>query len=205
MYKIYVNDRPLYLIKTEELSLIQKEYKSPLLALMWMPRARTIFNCVDQLMKSSQEGIILYGADPKTMWQHLKSLYTHVRACGGLVYDEGSSNILMIFRRGYWDLPKGKMDPGETKRQTAVREVEEETGLHQIKLHHKICKSYHLFVSPKGKKVVKTTHWYRMTATDINVTPQTEEDIEKVEWMKMEEAQALRPIYPNILDVLHMA
>jgi len=126
-------------------------------------------------------------------------------AAGGLVQNiEGA--FLLMFRRGFWDLPKGKLDPNESIPECAVREVQEETGLQTITLGNLICITTHnYFDTWLQKDVVKETHWYSMKATSLDketLIPQTEEDIEKIEWVLMENLpQYLTHTYPTIRSV----
>ena len=55
--------------------------------------------------------------------------------------------ILVIFRRGSWDIAKGKLDPGETLKEAAVREVMEETGISGIKRKELIDITYHTYLN----------------------------------------------------------
>ncbi len=112
---------------------------------------------------------------------------TTIIAAGGIVMNP-KQEILWIFRRGFWDLPKGKLDPGETIPQCALREVQEETGLTQIQLNEIITITYHdYFDNYLNTQVTKETHWYKMSIQDLqNGIPQTEEDIEKMEWFSLD-------------------
>ncbi len=125
-------------------------------------------------------------------------------AAGGLVTNE-KGELLMIFRRGKWDLPKGKLDAGETIAQCAVREVSEETGITGIELGELIDTGYHEYFDEWIKETVtKETHWYAMRAPGKQVlVPQTEEDITDIRWVAGEElAKCLQNSYPNILEIV---
>ncbi|MFZ9171007.1 MAG: NUDIX hydrolase [Sediminibacterium sp.] len=124
-------------------------------------------------------------------------------AAGGLVQNS-KGEILLIYRRGFWDLPKGKLDAGELIPECAVREVREETGLQAIELGPFICKTIHqYFDSWMNKEVEKHTHWYAMLSFEKEtLVPQTEEDIERIEWVPMEQmSQYLLETYPTIRAV----
>ncbi|NCI46344.1 NUDIX hydrolase [Sediminibacterium soli] len=128
-------------------------------------------------------------------------------AAGGLVLNE-KNELLMIHRRGKWDLPKGKLDKGESIEQCAVREVEEETGLRNIRLGQLIGIGYHeYFDKYLGEDVIKESHWYAMTADSTQpLIPQTEEDIADIRWVKDAELRkCLENTYPNILDIVEKA
>ncbi|MBV9986191.1 MAG: NUDIX domain-containing protein, partial [Chitinophagaceae bacterium] len=99
-------------------------------------------------------------------------------AAGGLVQNE-NGELLMIYRRGKWDLPKGKLDKGESIEACALREVTEETGVRNLQLGALIDIGYHeYFDKYLQQEVIKETHWFRMSATGTqHLVPQTEEDI----------------------------
>jgi len=117
-------------------------------------------------------------------------------AAGGLVVNE-ENNYLCIYNRGCWTLPKGKVEKGETIEEAAVREVQEETGLHTVVLTEKAGETYHTFLHRKGW-TLKTTHWYRMKGDGTEtLIPQAEEHIEDVRWMSQSEwLQVASQSYP---------
>ncbi|MEN9300206.1 MAG: hypothetical protein RLZZ429_2519 [Bacteroidota bacterium] len=125
-------------------------------------------------------------------------------AAGGLVLNE-KNDILMIFRRGKWDLPKGKLDEGEKIEDCAVREVMEETGLTQLDLGRLLVITQHTYFDQWIKKdVIKQTHWYLMKASlDQPLVPQTTEDIESIEWVsKSQLSERLENSYDTIVEVV---
>ena len=126
-----------------------------------------------------------------------------ITAAGGLVQNNEGA-FLLIFRRGFWDLPKGKLDVGESIPDCAVREVREETGLQSLELGPFICTTTHPYFDIwLNKDVVKDTHWFSMLSlANDTLVPQTEEDIEKIEWVSMEQLpQYFIQTYPTILTV----
>ena len=125
-------------------------------------------------------------------------------AAGGLVLNE-KKQILMIFRRGKWDLPKGKLDEGESIEGCAIREVMEETGLTKLDLGPLLIITHHTYFDPWIKEeVIKETHWYQMnTLADQTLTPQTEEDIERIEWVSQSNlSDKLTNSYDTIVEVV---
>jgi 8-oxo-dGTP pyrophosphatase MutT (NUDIX family) len=124
-------------------------------------------------------------------------------AAGGLVLNP-QKKVLAMYRRGCWDMPKGKTEKGETLIETAVREVQEETGLQQLDVQKFLLTTYHSFWQPqKQRRVLKISHWFLMQTADTKLVPQAEEDIEILEWVDYQDfVQNKTPIYPNILDVL---
>lgn len=136
-------------------------------------------------------------------WPDFVKKYTLLEAAGGLVFNP-AGELLVFFRRDSWDMPKGKIDPGETPEQAALREVTEETGLQRLKLAPFVGHTYHTY-EQKGKHFLKKTWWYRMETDQMDTTPQTEEDIEEIRWVQpaawLETEQA---VYGNIIDVIRM-
>ncbi len=126
-----------------------------------------------------------------------------IKAAGGIVKN-GKGEILMIFRLGKWDLPKGKLDPGESMRETALREVEEECGIKIDYLGQNKFTTYHLYPL-KGKTVIKKTKWYEMGVNGSpKLTPQKAEDITKARWLNWDKMEKVkRNTYPLILDILY--
>ena len=125
-------------------------------------------------------------------------------AAGGLVTNP-LGEILWIYRRGFWDLPKGKLDEGETIQTCAVREVKEETGLYNIQLHGMLCFTNHTYFDAYlSEEVVKRTYWFHMSIPyEQDGIPQSSEDIEKIEWHTLAKARhCLDQTYTNIIDVI---
>lgn len=130
-----------------------------------------------------------------------------VIAGGGLITNE-DGEILMIFRRGKWDLPKGKKEEDETIQTCVMREVEEETGLHQLTLGNEIAVTVHEYVDTySGNEIEKHTHWFLMKANKAEkLIPQAIEDISEVIWVKPSDLhQYLQHTYPSIIEVLKKA
>ena len=126
-----------------------------------------------------------------------------VEAAGGLVFNK-DGDILMIFRNGKWDLPKGKLEMGESVEECAIREVEEECGVSGIIIENKIKDTYHTYVL-EGENILKKTYWYKMkTDYSAKLVPQIEEGITKVSWVDKDQiSKKLKNSYGNISDVLN--
>ncbi|MBC7747240.1 MAG: NUDIX domain-containing protein, partial [Methylotenera sp.] len=140
----------------------------------------------------------LYHPDESLIMKTLKAKIPVCKAGGGLVYNK-KGEVLFIFRNGKWDLPKGGIEKGEEIEDTAMREVEEETGVNGLTISHKLQKTYHVF-RRNGKYKLKITHWFEMQS-DFEGTPQgqLDEGIDKVAWMNPEQIkEALKNSYENI-------
>ena len=127
-------------------------------------------------------------------------MLTPIIAAGGIVMNP-NQEILWIFRRGFWDLPKGKLDLNETIEACAIREVMEETGISHLILGKLILTTTHQYHDKfLNKEVEKTTYWYAMTTDLIQEgKPQTEEDIEAIAWVKKED---IAPYLANTYDTI---
>ncbi len=147
--------------------------------------------------------VIVYSHHPESILNGLKKICKEIPAAGGIVINE-LNECLFIYRREHWDLPKGKIDPGESSEQAAIREVMEETGINNIQLGKMICHSYHIYRTQRnGNRYLKSTSWYLMQATKQTLQVQTEEDIEQAIWMNSHLfLDTCKPIYNNIREVI---
>jgi 8-oxo-dGTP pyrophosphatase MutT (NUDIX family) len=189
MYKVFVNDKPLFLTNT-----VEKETDFRMFLLESVDIEQLIVNMFNNKVKKA----FLYHPDEKETLKKLKEKIPVAKAGGGLVYNK-KGEVLFILRNGKWDLPKGGMEKHEEIEDTAIREVEEETGVSGLKITQKLQKTYHVF-KRNGTYRLKITHWYEMK-TDFTGTlfGQVEEGIEKVAWLNPEQIkEALTNSYENI-------
>ncbi len=202
MQKIYFNNKPLILSDT-----ITPEIKNylDLPDTVFMDElndqaVRTIVNAMQQ--PEINAGIFLY-KDEEEILAAIKEKFIVIQAAGGLVHTSEKS-ILLIFRRGKWDLPKGKLDEGEELETCAIREVEEETGVKNIQSEKLITLTYHTYYE-KEKYILKETHWYFMYSAEEQIlTPQVNEDIEKCEWVANTEiALYMKNANASVVDVVN--
>jgi mutator protein MutT len=201
MYKIYINETPLILTNTEG---VLPEWKTDANALVarYLGKVKFLHNYIDLLEKNQKYSrVVLYTTDVEKLWTDFQGIYKPIEAAGGVVFNE-NGELLVIFRRDFWDLPKGKIDKGETPEQAAIREVQEETGLDKVDLSKHIIDTFHTYTH-KDKRILKKTYWYAMKTSEKKLIPQVTEDIEKAEWVKLAEFLADSPIiYASILNVL---
>jgi 8-oxo-dGTP pyrophosphatase MutT (NUDIX family) len=133
-----------------------------------------------------------------------KDLY-YIEAAGGLIKKE--KECLFIYRLGRWDLPKGKLDKGETTEHAAVRECEEECGISELSIERPLSSTFHIY-KYKDHYAIKKTYWYFMsTRYNRQLAPQTEENIEEVKWFGPEEIKKVvfANSYFTIQDVVNEA
>lgn len=205
MYKISINETPL-ILRGMEGHPSDVDSNEQNLRLAYRGKKKMFLQTIDMLEKSqARESITIYAQDYAQLIADFNSLFKIIEAAGGVVFNP-KGEILTMFRRGSWDLPKGKIDKGETKEVAAVREVQEETGIEQVTLGTLLHTTYHIYKNKKGKRVLKPTYWYNMTTTTYDIQPQVEEDIEIVEWINPALfLETKRPIYNTIWEVVGAA
>ncbi len=201
MYKIYINDRLLTLMETRD-AIKYLPADENRFVLRYNGKSKHIIQIADMLEKSNRDiEVILYSNDLKALFKTFKSLYKFIKAAGGVVFNQ-QGEILTMYRRGSWDLPKGKIDKGEGKKDAALREVREETGIQNIELKELVARTFHTY-KHGGRRVLKKTYWYKMITSDMELTPQEEEDIEIVAWEKPDSFLKSKKMYPSIVTVLN--
>lgn len=196
---LFINDRPIRIIERHLLPSILKNDIDYILLdgrqKLQAPKAwrghiivefcreellKQFFKFVTENRKTHFESIHFIVSDKKKAKKLVKSHYTIIEAAGGVIQND-QNELLMIYRLGVWDLPKGKVDKGETLRATAEREVMEECNI-KVNVGAKAGTTWHNYTR-KGKNILKKTTWYHMICTDDSeMLPQQEEDIEAIEW-----------------------
>ncbi len=153
------------------------------------------------LRNSSVPQVNIHHHNLERLWDKFKNYFAYLEAAGGLVQNQ-NNEILFIHRLDKWDLPKGKVEKGETTEIAAVREVEEECGITNLILNDLITITYHIYFQENLK--LKATYWYEMFYDgDQELIPQTEEGIGEVRWIKKGDFQeVLKDTYENIKIVL---
>ena len=189
MYKVFINDKPLFLT-----SKLQKEtdFKYYLLNTVDLQML------VGQYFSGKQTQAWLYHPDEEELLKLFKGKLVVNKAGGGLVENE-KGQVLFIYRNGKWDLPKGGVEKLETMEETAIREVEEETNCKGLKITEKLQKTYHVF-KRNGAYRLKVTFWFAMKTTyEGPLRGQLSEGIEKVLWVdKKDISELLKNSYQNI-------
>ena len=134
-------------------------------------------------------------------WDLFCQDYICLEAAGGLVYNK-DEKIIMIYRNGVWDLPKGKLEDDESLENCAIREVSEECGVKFLNIQEKITVTYHTYIIDKINYLKKTTWFSMYNSKDEKLIPQVEEGIAKVVWVNQNDLpNKLRNSYENIKDV----
>lgn len=185
MYKVFVNEKRLTLSNSPENH--QKKIR--------FEGAASLEIAIDLLENTSCPEINVYGENVDEIWEEFGQLFKKVGAAGGVVRNK-NEEILFIYRIGKWDLPKGKIEKGESLETAAVREVQEETGLQNIELEKFISKTYHTYSERNGEKILKTTNWFQMKFIGNETPiPQIEEGISEVSWKN--KVQIEEEVFPS--------
>lgn len=161
---------------------------------------------VDSFKSGKEEGtVFVTGDDTGWILDSVRGEFKEVNAAGGLVKD-GNGHCLVIKRNALWDLPKGHQEEGEDIKVTALREVEEETGITGLELGGLICITDHCYIRD-GIWHMKHTWWYDMSSRDSSApVPQTEEDISEAIWVPESIVQELvMTTFPSIIEVFSIA
>lgn len=167
--------------------------------------SHTIKTIIHEMQQPQVHAGVFFHSDIEVLKQAFFKKFTLITAAGGLVQNE-KKEYLLIFRKGKWDLPKGKLDKGEKLEDCATREVEEETGLKEVKLVKPLCVTYHTY-HEGARFILKDSHWYSMKVQGTqHLIPQTEEDIHEIRWVKKAGlAEYMEISYPSVADVLRLA
>lgn len=189
MYKVFVNDCPIILTDNKKyainFNLVHFE-------------SIQVDEIVAQIFQNKLEGIFLLCENLEASWVKFQSYFKSQKAAGGKVLN-ANNEVLFIYRFNKWDLPKGKLDKGESISECAIREVEEECGITNLQIIQPLETTYHIY-QEKGNTILKTTYWFLMHTDFVSeLTPQLEEGIEQVVFMNETEVKtALQNTYENI-------
>ena len=196
MYKVFIKNKPLFFIENDEdISTLDSQF---------------VYSCNNTEDKeivldkhsSSEKNIYVQGNSFDEVWKLFFGSYKTVQAAGGVVMNN-KNQVLFIFRNGFWDLPKGKVEDGEAIEIAAAREVEEECGISKPILISKLLVTYHTY-DTYGENCIKPTHWYLMEYNGAEeLLPQEEEGITNAQWVSQEDiASRMLNTFGSIIDVI---
>ncbi len=194
MFTIFINNSPIYI--TDNLK------HSSETNFFYFDKVE-VFDLIKRLENGKIKNVYLYHTDAISLFEKFKNNFKVIEAAGGVVKNS-KEEVLFIYRNGTWDLPKGKIEKDEEVIEAALREVEEETGVKNLKIIEPLENTYHIYTY-NDKKIFKVTYWYRMS-TDFTgkLHPQLEEGITKVEWLTKEQIKkAMENTYANIKQCLY--
>tara|TARA_R110001583_G_scaffold15005_7_gene62246 strand:+ start:132 stop:734 length:603 start_codon:yes stop_codon:yes gene_type:complete len=196
MYKVFFKDRAIFLgDKAESMDFRCRVY-------LWTEgdNLEAIVSDFDQ--DENKDALFFAAEDVEALFLEFKCQFKFIEAAGGLVFNQ-KNEILAIHRLGKWDLPKGKVEDGETINEAAIREVEEECGVTNLQLGQELESTYHTYWM-NNKWVLKRSYWFKMDYSgNEQLVPQTEEYIEKVCWIPSNQLDEFKAnTYASILEVI---
>jgi 8-oxo-dGTP pyrophosphatase MutT (NUDIX family) len=198
MYKVFIKHQPVQFINPEQAQLTGSSD-----IIVHEPTKEKVRFYVEKIEENKIIGDIYFISNqPEKVFFDFCSLYTSIDAAGGIIKNT-KGEILFIFRLGTWDLPKGKANQGEDARETALREVEEETGVKNAEITGELTPTYHTYTID-DKRILKKTRWFEMKCPDgQNLVPQFEEDITELKWVSIDQIQSiLNNTYPSLIELL---
>ena len=198
--KIYFENNVLWIV--DRVDEIPTEVKDNLETL-WLKTHNNeeVNQAINSLQQGNVKNVVIIHSDIDFILNELRSTFIFIQAAGGFIHCE--EDVLLIFRRGKWDLPKGKRDEGETLDEAAIREVEEETGINYVANQAPLCITYHTYYQNKDF-ILKESHWYFMRVkSKEELTPQNEEGITECRWVNKDKlTEYLKNTHRSIADVI---
>lgn len=202
MYKVFINDKPLILSASPDFNF---PFKIPEVKVQISHR-KSIEQAFTNLVEGNFNfsGALFYNnLSAAQLLDDFISTFPPLEASGGVVMNSKKER-LFIFRFGKWDLPKGKIESGESIEEAGLREVQEETGIGHPTIISKLPSSFHMYIH-KGKWVLKQSHWFAMQYEGSELlVPQQEEGITKAEWKGNDTLdEVFANTYLSLHDLLH--
>lgn len=197
MYKVFLNEKMITITTSGNITL-----NKPIFYFDDFCTTNEVKNWFFSFIKSEEREAILVHSIPENFFDLFQSVFISIQAAGGVVFRK--NRLLFIFRNEKWDLPKGKIDKGETAKEAAVREVEEECGISGHKIVKQLPSTFHIYQSPykstKGQWIFKETFWFEMNyfGDDLG-NPQLNEGITQVKWFARNE---LDGVFANTFENL---
>jgi 8-oxo-dGTP pyrophosphatase MutT (NUDIX family) len=202
MYEVFLNDRKIIIAGESALHLIRSNAER-----IQNPDTKTLIHKTIAFLAGSFDEIVFLG-DTGNLWHTFQGLFSLLPAAGGIVHRDNA--LLFIFRRGKWDLPKGKIESGESPEMAALREVSEETGLTGLFTDGMFPSTWHVYQSKykgsEGTWILKETKWFSMQFTgDSPLVPETCEDIEQARWFAPDNlGEVLANTYSSLIQLIEL-
>lgn len=199
--KIYFDDKPLFLCDEIDNTIQHFVHQDDTVFIDEL-NSHTIKTMIHEMQQHVVSAGVFFHKNLEELKKAFFKKFKLIIAAGGLVINE-KDELLFIFRKGKWDLPKGKMEKNEKPADCALREVMEETGLKKVKPCKFLTITYHTY--HEGTHfILKESHWYLMKSKSGQpFTPQTEEGINEIKWVNKKEIPVyLQNSYPSVEDVL---
>jgi ADP-ribose pyrophosphatase YjhB (NUDIX family) len=197
VYKIFYDSASLHIVPESEIN----EYKNSGFYEFTATLNASEKIMPDNFLTEPHGHYVISSQNTNKTFENLKKKFKYIEAAGGLVFND-KNEILTIYRRNKYDLPKGKKEANEDIAATAIREVEEECGISKLKIVNPLPATYHIYFH-KNKYVLKKTYWYKMTTHNQPLIPQTEEEITEAKWMSGQQLDSFRAnTFPTLLELL---
>ncbi len=179
MYKVFNNNNMIKVVGKADFA------DDNTAAIVYLQSDADLMDCIiNQIINPINSDLTLVSENIDRDTRQFENQFKVVVAAGGWVFD-GNGRLLMIQRSGFWDIPKGHLEKNEKLHHCALREVEEETMAHGLKLEYFLGESNHIYLE-NGNFCIKKTHWYKMSTSGVQVIkPQLEEGITKAEWVEV--------------------
>lgn len=199
--KTYYGEKPVYLCDEMD-DTLNELLHHPDVVFIDELSSHGIKSLIHEIKKEDFHAGIIWNNDLEKLQKAFFKHFKVIEAAGGIVQNE-EKELLFIFRRGKWDLPKGKMEKDEIPETCAARETEEETGVKGLEFKKKIGDTYHIY-DEFGKHFLKISHWYYFTCSaHQDLKPQVEEDITEAKWIKTKDLKKpMGNTYATIKDIL---
>ncbi|PIE86226.1 MAG: NUDIX hydrolase [Bacteroidia bacterium] len=197
MYKIFFENRCIILTDCKE-NVMQENNE---IVLFYPYSKKQELKTIIKLFDANPEikKICIYSVELPKLLDKFLDYFKLVKAAGGLVKNE-NKEVLSIFRNNVWDLPKGHLEKNEKKKVGAIREVQEECGLDDLRIVRELPQTFHTYYM-ENKRILKITYWYEMLYKGNKIPrPQTKEGITKAEWVKV---QDIKNVYKNTFASLN--
>lgn len=204
MYKVFLNQKLITISDKENITLKKTNREQA-----HSFSVSDIQKWFQNFSQNKESETTLIHNSPEHFFELFKSAFVKIDAAGGVVFDN-NKKMLFIFRNGVWDLPKGKVDKGETTQQAAIREVEEECGITGLQIRKELPSTFHMYESPypktKGQWILKETFWYEMKYQgNAFGQPQQEEGITRVEWLpRTKLSDVFANTYANLKQIIEI-
>jgi 8-oxo-dGTP pyrophosphatase MutT (NUDIX family) len=201
MYKVFLNEKLIRIGGRSNITL-----NKPTLLFDDNCTVEEVKKWFQSFVKSGDNEAFLIHSNPSDFFEMFQSAFIPIQAAGGVVVHK--NKLLFIFRNEKWDLPKGKIDKGETAREAALREVEEECGISGHHIVKRLPASYHMYLSPykknKGGWIFKETFWFEMKYVGQETgTPQQEEGITLIKWFSKKQLDVVwSNTYENLKSII---
>ncbi|MCK5170601.1 MAG: NUDIX domain-containing protein [Bacteroidales bacterium] len=198
MYKVFYKDRTVFFVENDHNCKENGDTK-----IHYFKNKKQLKTALNIFLNNYElASLYIVYRDIDHAFKKYTKLYKLIEAAGGLVKAD-NDKILVIHRRGKWDLPKGKLEKNELPEIGAIREVEEECGIKNLEIINLLEITYHTYIL-NGKDILKRTFWYEMTHKgNQEPKPQTEEEITEAKWIKTDNLdEVINNTFSSIIEVL---